>query len=289
MPGAYDAVVHHALGVVSAPLARAAYGINPIGGFTQVYSEAASGSGGVGSGGSGLHWSRAMGPLANKSISFGGAFVLPESEPTRFMDVSASQAALPAADATAPRSKAKLPRLKDEPRAAKPPRPSGPRLPGIDELADFPGLPDQPGLPALPLEADRLRRLAQLKARKAALVSLDAQTTAALAQMPKGKKGGGARRHKQGDGELRGIVASSEAGAATSGAPPRKSLPLAPPGPWRHHFFRNMSDSAGAELTAALMPRNEPRQWLLTPKAEWKRPNEHIVLKPIVPTHRYQR
>ena len=82
---------------------------------------------------------------------------------------------------------------------------------------------------------------------------------------------------------------SSEAGAATSGAPPRKSLPLAPPGPWRHHFFRNMSDSAGAELTAALMPRNEPRQWLLTPKAEWKRPNEHIVLKPIVPTHRYQR
>ena len=47
MPGAYDAVVHHALGVVTTPLARAAYGINPIGGFTQVYSEAASGSGGV--------------------------------------------------------------------------------------------------------------------------------------------------------------------------------------------------------------------------------------------------
>ena len=47
-----------------------------------------------------------------------------------------------------------------------------------------------------------------------------------------------------------------------------RTLPLKPPGPWRHHFFRNLGDDAEQELSAALAPRNEPRQWLLTPKPQ---------------------
>lgn len=153
-------------------------------------------------------------------------------------------------------------------------------MPGIEELADVRGLPDLPGLPALPLETDRQGRLAQLSARKAALASLDAQTTAALAQLPPPRS----KRHQ-----------SNTKGATRHGAgvgpvqPPRKCLPLAPPGPWRHHFFRNISDSSQQELAAALLPRNEPRQYLLTPKPEWARPNANIVLNPIMPTHRYAR